>query len=119
MSEGSSTDFTGATLDVEKKELTVRWGDGHVSRYALAYLRKNCPCANCRDQRGKASAGGLMVLSSQALTASDVIDNIAAVGRYAMQPIWADGHETGIYSFEYLRDLCPCPDCRRARGEPG
>src|SRR5947207_4382815 len=116
MNEGARTHFTGATLDTEKKELTVQWGDGHVSLYPLAYLRKNCPCASCREVRAKASGGGLMVLSSQAVHASDELENITSVGRYGMQPSWADGHNTGIYTFEFLRDLCPCPECRRTRG---
>jgi DUF971 family protein len=115
MSEGASTDFTGATLDLEAKELTVRWGDGHTSVYPLAYLRKHCPCAGCRDQRSKMSSGGLLVLSEQALHAGDALENLVAVGRYAMQPVWADGHNTGIFTFEYLRELCPCPECRSGR----
>jgi DUF971 family protein len=113
MSEGSPFRFAGANLDLDKKELTVQWGDGHVSVYPLALLRKNCPCAGCRQQREQAQTGGLLVLSGAALHAGDEIETLAPVGRYGVQPVWADGHDTGIFTFEVLRGLCPCPECRR------
>src|SRR5438067_1465670 len=115
MSERSSVRLASANLDLDRKELTVQWGDGHVSAYPLAYLRKHCPCAGCRQQREQAQSGGLLVLSSAALNAGDAIETIAPVGRYGVQPVWADGHNTGIYTFEYLREICPCPECRRVR----
>jgi DUF971 family protein len=117
MVEGARTRFQGANLDLDKKELTVQWGDGHVSAYPLAYLRTHCPCAGCRHQREQAQAGGLLVLPSAALHASDAIESITPVGRYGLQPNWADGHNTGIFTFDYLRDLCACLECRQARGE--
>ena len=41
--------------------------------------------------------------------------DIEPIGRYAIKLAWADGHSTGIFSFEYLRGLCPCPECTAAR----
>jgi DUF971 family protein len=117
MADGGQTRFQGANLDLDKKELTVQWGDGHRSVYPLAYLRKHCPCAGCRQQREQSQAGGLLVLSSAALHAGDAIESIAPVGRYGLQPNWADGHNTGIFTFDYLRGLCPCPECRAQQQE--
>lgn len=39
-------------------------------------------------------------------------DRLALVGGYAMRVEWSDGHDTGIYTFEYLLDNCPCPRCK-------
>jgi len=36
------------------------------------------------------------------------------VGRYALQIYWSDGHSSGIYTFDYLRGLCPCTECEAA-----
>jgi len=117
MADGTRTRFLGANLDLDQKELTVQWGDGHVSAYPLAYLRTHCPCAGCRHQREQAQSGGLLVLPTNVLNASDAIESIAPVGRYGLQPQWTDGHNTGIFTFDFLRGLCPCTDCRRERGE--
>jgi len=43
------------------------------------------------------------------------LTNAEAVGRYAIRLLWADGHSTGIYSFDHLRDICPCADCQKSR----
>jgi DUF971 family protein len=114
MFEDARTQFQGANLDLDKKELTVQWGDGHVSAYPLAHLRSHCPCAGCRHQREESQAGGLLVLPNAALNASDAIESITPVGRYGLQPNWTDGHNTGIFTFAFLRGLCPCPECTRA-----
>jgi DUF971 family protein len=110
------TRLVGATLDPEAGMLTLRWGDGHESPMPLPYLRSKCPCASCRHYREQAASGGLglSVLPPQIANASSVIQDIQAVGRYGMQPVWQDGHSTGIYTFDYLREICPCEECRRA-----
>jgi DUF971 family protein len=48
-------------------------------------------------------------------TKSDVVTKIIPVGNYALQPEWSDGHHTGIYTWAYLRGLCPCAECRKRR----
>lgn len=101
------------------EELRIEWSDGHVSAIPLPALRRACPCATCADERAKRvaasgahSPSGLRIVSGPAL-ADLAISRIVAVGRYAVQIVWADGHETGIFSFEQLRALCPCETCRR------
>ncbi len=95
----------------------VTWGDGHQSHYAFEYLREQCPCALCDDERKKkavlgAAASGASVLPMYKPRAK--ARSAAAVGNYAVQIGFTDGHSTGIYSFDYLRTICPCADCARA-----
>lgn len=87
--------------------LVIAWTDGHSGTYAALYLRGLCPCAHCVDEiTGKRKIGPLQVLP-------DVeIQKVSPVGNYAVQLDWSDGHRTGIYSFDYLRSVCPCEVCR-------
>jgi DUF971 family protein len=99
---------TGAGVD-------VKWSDGHRSHYDFAYLREQCPCATCNDERGKkasfAGAGG-------ATTALPMFKpkprarGAQVVGNYAIRIDFTDGHTTGIYSYDYLRTICPCEACK-------
>jgi DUF971 family protein len=94
----------------------VTWGDGHESHYEFAYLREQCPCALCDDERKKkallgAVASGAVILPMYKPRAK--ARSAAAVGNYAVQIGFTDGHSTGIYSFDYLRTICPCADCAR------
>ena len=103
----------------------IAWVDGHLSHYAFAYLREKCPCAMCNDERSKAEGaakhmGG--VANSMVLPMFKPKPKAVAahgVGNYALQIDFNDGHRTGIYSFDYLRTICPCDVCAQARsGEP-
>jgi len=100
-------------LDHASRILEITWGDGHKSVYPLSYLRRHCPCASCREfQRQQMIKGGLQLLSGPAATATDEMVDLQPVGLYAMQPVWSDGHSTGIFSFEYVREICPCSECQ-------
>jgi DUF971 family protein len=101
-----------ADLNEERQALEVRWGDGHRSAYPLRYLRAECPCAGCKAERQDAKANPLHIVTS---VPSAVLENIEPVGLYGMRLLWSDGHSTGIYTFEYLREICPCPTCAAAR----
>jgi len=93
------------------KALEIRWGDGHVSVYEPRHLRLNCPCAGCVDEMtGRRTLTPGMVPEGVYPTA------IHYVGRYALQFVWSDGHDTGYFTFQTLRDLCPCEECQ-AKGE--
>lgn len=102
----SRTRLLGAILNQEAGTLTLRWGDGYERTVPLAYLRRHCPCASCRHHQEEAAKGGLMILPPEVARASPVIAELQPVGRYALQPVWKDGHSTGIYTYDYLRDLC-------------
>lgn len=84
------------------EELAIKWDDGGESFISLDKLRKACPCAGCKGEVDV--MGNLYKNPEQPLTAAAVrLVRFEMVGTYAMQPVWADGHATGIYSFEYLR----------------
>jgi DUF971 family protein len=115
----------------------IIWSDGHASHYDFAYLRENCPCAMCNDERQKKEErqknderlkkenphGTPPLLSSPVLPMFKPklsAKAAHAVGNYALQIDFNDGHTTGIYSFDYLRTICPCEDCAHEfRNAPG
>ena len=95
-------------LDLKKdKGLTITWPDGRVSFYAVAYLRKMSPSADARELRRQMATNPLTVLPASA--ASDnkplVATNAELVGNYAMKITFSDGHDTGIYSWDYMREI--------------
>ncbi len=88
----------------------ITWDDGHIGEYSEEYLRGFCPCALCQGhgaQRRFIPVPGAKLM------------NIRAVGNYAIDLQWHDGHGTGIYTFDYLRALCPCQSCAVERSESG
>lgn len=83
-------------------ELAVKWDDGTETFVSLEKLRRHCPCAGCKgevDIMGNLYKGPERALSPRAFQ----LVRIENVGGYALQPIWADGHTTGLYSFDYLK----------------
>ncbi|MGB6876874.1 MAG: DUF971 domain-containing protein [Candidatus Acidiferrales bacterium] len=116
-------------LDIRKKPIDVKvhistdagvditWSDAHTSHYDFPYLREHCPCATCRETHDKhaevdaKTAGGSSALPmfKPKITARAA----ATVGNYAVQIEFTDGHSTGIYSFDHLREICPCEACAR------
>jgi DUF971 family protein len=96
--------------------VAITWADGHSSKYDFPYLRDECPCAVCNDERAKKEqekSKGMPVLPMF----KERVKARAAkpVGNYAVQIDFSDGHATGIFSFEYLRSICPCKECASAR----
>jgi len=84
------------------EELAIKWDDGSESFIALEKLRRACPCADCKGEMDV--MGNLYKSPDRPLSPSAFhLARIEAVGTYAVQPAWADGHATGIYSFDYLR----------------
>ncbi|MBI2942971.1 MAG: DUF971 domain-containing protein [Candidatus Wallbacteria bacterium] len=104
-------------------ELLIRWVDGHEAVFSFRHLRDKCPCAACGSKPSHgpkpAAPGGLPmmpVLVKGAEGPADLV-SLAPVGRYAVSFTFGDGHSSGIYSFEYLRGICPCPACEARRRE--
>jgi DUF971 family protein len=100
----------------KSKGIKIDWRDRHHSEYPLAFLRDECPCASCTGAHGTEPQK-----SNYAAPAADPFPmfkptlrmlHVEQVGAYAMRIDWSDGHNTGIYSFDYLRRICPCPECR-------
>ncbi|HWX19036.1 MAG TPA: DUF971 domain-containing protein [Candidatus Binatia bacterium] len=85
-------------------ELAIKWEDGSESFIPLERLRRACPCAGCKGERdimGNLYKGPDHPLSPLAFQ----LRSLVRIGTYAVQPVWADGHTTGIYSFDYLRKV--------------
>jgi DUF971 family protein len=105
--------------------LWIDWNDGHQTSIDPRRLRSGCPCAQCREEREGAMAGrftdggfdgmGDATEPEPPPPGSMRLISIAPVGRYGLTPTWADGHRTGIYSWDTLRGLCDCYVCRLAR----
>jgi DUF971 family protein len=91
---------------VNPKQTEIIWNDGHVSLYPSWYLREKCPCANCIEE-----FTGIKKVIPGSIPSSLERVNVSLVGNYAVQFEWSDEHSTGIYTFEYLRELCPCSQC--------
>jgi DUF971 family protein len=104
---------SGAGMDIE-------WADGHVSHYPFVYLRDACPCAMCEEKRGQTGRhpgdpavnppGALVIFKPTAKPLS-----AEGVGKYAIKFSWNDNHDLGIYSWKFLREVCPCELCKKAR----
>jgi prepilin-type processing-associated H-X9-DG protein len=125
-------------LDPRKKPTSVKihvsngagvdvvWADGHASHYEFAYLREECPCATCNDAREKKASLGELASALKSSPALPMFkpkaraQSATQVGNYAIQISFTDGHSTGIYSYDHLRNICPCAECAKAfRGVTG
>ena len=119
MTQMRSANPADIAVNREQREMRIRWQDGHESAYPFDLLRMGCPCALCNDQRNRTTSTlpSLTVLSGPVVKIGEVQANeVKPVGRYAINFSWSDGHDSGIYAFAYLRDICPCPTCRAAQG---
>jgi DUF971 family protein len=104
---------TSIHADRASGRLEIEWADGHRSSYDFVTLRWLCPCAYCR---GEAGQPGWLDSAPTLTPAQTQLTDLQLVGQYALAPTWADGHHTGYYTFERLREACPCPEdtARRA-----
>lgn len=104
---------TGDGMDID-------WKDGHRSHYPFVFLRDACPCALCDEEREKTGRepgerpktkpGELTMYKEKAKPIS-----AEGVGKYAIKFNWNDGHQLGIYSWQFLRDVCPCEECKAVK----
>ncbi len=107
----------------KSKGIKIDWKDGHHSDYPLAYLRDECPCATCTGAHGtppqKTSYSANTDTNKpgnpfKMYTPTLKMLHVEPVGGYAIRIDWSDGHGSGIYSFDYLRSVCACQECRGA-----
>ena len=117
---------TPLKVRVQKTEGTgiqIDWKDGHQSSWNFAWLRNACPCATCNEERQQTGrpigvprprSGGLLVMYEAPPRPAEV----TPVGKYALRFKWNDGHESGIYSWDYLRRVCQCTLCAATRLKP-
>ncbi|HTR66356.1 MAG TPA: DUF971 domain-containing protein [Terriglobales bacterium] len=98
----------------------IQWKDGHSSHYSFAFLRDACPCALCNEEREKAGrapgeAPHTVPAALPMFKPAMKPDSAEGVGKYAIKFHWNDGHDLGIYSWNFLREWCPCEECQMAR----
>jgi DUF971 family protein len=97
-----------ARLDLKKdRGLTVEWLDGTTSYYSIAYLRRMSPSADARELRQAIAKNPLTVLPASGSRGPLVAESAELVGNYAIRIRFSDGHDTGIYSWDYLREIDP------------
>ncbi len=90
--------------------LGVVWNDGHHSLIPVRSIRLQCRCANCVDEWTREQ------LFDPSKIASDIKPvKMDTVGRYALRIQWSDGHDSGIYTFDLMRSLCECPECKKTQ----
>ena len=114
---------TPLKVRVKKTEGTgveIDWSDGHSSSWDFPWLRNACPCATCHEEREqsgrlpgepKPKPQTLLPMYEPPVRPLEVLP----VGKYALKFKWSDGHETGIYSWDYLRRVCRCDTCTSQR----
>lgn len=92
--------------------LTIVWDDGHRSEYRFVDLRAACPCAECQGTHAEIPEAGEELDLSLPLRSERAtqLESLEQVGNYALQITWQDGHSFGIYTWDYLRSLCPCEE---------
>ena len=87
--------------------VSILWSDSHLSYLIVKDIRDSCPCATCRTAR-EGFKKSIPLLPED----SYKILNFQKIGQYAIQIKWGDGHETGIFSYERLMEMCTCIDCK-------
>ena len=93
----------------DETRLRITWDDGQISEYAVSALRAACPCASCREKRTAAAqpTQELLPVLSPAEAQPTRIVGMKPVGNYAYSIQFNDGHDTGIFTLEFLRDFSP------------
>lgn len=116
----TSTQIDPEHIAISKsKGIEIDWKDGHHSSYGVAYLRDECPCAVCTGAHGnepqRTNFSQAQDSPFQMFKPAPKMENVEPVGNYAIRIHWNDGHSSGIYSYDHLRHICPCPECAAKR----
>jgi DUF971 family protein len=120
LSREALTPLKVRVLKTEGTGMEIDWTDGHKSHWNFQWLRNACPCATCVEERklqgrepGQPKPKAAQLLQMYEPPARPA--SAQAVGRYAIQFHWQDGHSSGIYSWDFLRRNCQCAECRAVR----
>jgi DUF971 family protein len=89
-------------IEDSNSELSISWADGIETKYVASNLRRSCPCASCVNEWT-----GERMLKAESISDDLTFSNLSLVGRYALNFVFSDGHDTGIFSFNYLREMQP------------
>ena len=111
---------TPTRLQLKKdRQLEIDWQDGHRCVYTISYLRTMCPCAACKIVREGSDPHDispapkkkpLLTILPGNYSGEITVTAAEKVGNYAIKLVFSDQHDTGIYSFDYLREICPRKD---------
>lgn len=112
-----SQQTTPTRLHLKKdQQLEVDWADGRKCVYTISYLRSLCPCAQCRlvrdgndphDISPAPKVKPLLTILPGNYSGALTVTHAELVGKYAIKLVFSDEHDSGIFSFEYLREICP------------
>ena len=94
------------SIQLNTGNIVIHWKDGHRSIYSPHFLRLRCPCAHCLDEWT-----GSARLDPQSVPSDIKSVDSMPVGNYAVQFLWSDAHYTGLYTYQFLRNSCPCEVC--------
>ena len=92
--------------DSQVRELKITWAPDHVGHYPCRSLRLACHCAGCVDEMTSER-----IVDPATIPEDILIKEMHLVGNYAVKIVWSDGHDTGLYTWKRLAQLCPCPEC--------
>lgn len=87
-------------VEESESEISIAWSDDTETRFQASELRRACPCAGCVNEWT-----GEKILTDEQIADDISFSHISIVGRYALNFHFTDGHDTGIFSFAYLRKL--------------
>lgn len=104
MSASSATPTVKTIRKEGDDHLVIEWSDGKTCTYTWRKLRDNCPCASCQEDRGKPE-DPFRILNPNELQPLKPVA-MTPIGYYAYKITWNDGHDTGLFTLEYLRELC-------------
>ena len=90
---------------IDEHQLQIEWNDGQRRQYRFRDLRDACPCATCREKRSASKPKPMLPIIGDAELQPLKINGMKPVGSYAYTIAWSDGHDTGIYTYELLREL--------------
>ena len=85
----------------QNKDISIRWTDGSNSRIDLRKLRQLCPCATCQTFRDRQGTKYIPIYNDSQVN----VLSIEQIGSYAIQIKWKDGHNTGIFEYQFLLTL--------------
>lgn len=100
-------------LPFDARSLVIEWDDGVAQKFSYETLRKECPCATCREVFERVSEAPKLVdshfqlrlIPKDAPSADPILRRVDWIGNYAIRLVWEDGHDTGIYDYDLLRRL--------------
>src|SRR5688572_4273133 len=107
MNSKAASSWTPKKVESKEGRISILWNDGHASVYAARDLRLSCRCAGCVDEWSHAS-----LIKPELVPLNITPKGIQAMGNYALHFDWSDGHNTGIYTYDYLREVCGCEICK-------